>query len=57
MVCKLFNKLVGRCSARRTTSSGVSSAMVRDLDFEIDVVGVPLAREPDGLAMSCKAMP
>ena len=28
--------------------------MVRDLDFDIDVVGMPLAREPDGLAMSSR---
>ena len=28
--------------------------MVEDLDFDIDVVGMPLARESDGLAMSSR---
>lgn len=31
---------------------GCVHAQVRDLDFPITIIGVPIAREPDGLAMS-----
>jgi pantoate--beta-alanine ligase len=30
------------------------SRMVRDLDLGVDVVGLPIVREPDGLAMSSR---
>jgi len=32
----------------------IISTMVRDLDFGVEVVGMPLVREPDGLAMSSR---
>lgn len=32
----------------------VISRLVRDLDFDIDIVGVPIQREEDGLAMSSR---
>jgi pantoate--beta-alanine ligase len=32
----------------------VIQRLVRDLNFDIDIVGVPIVREPDGLAMSSR---
>ena len=35
----------------------VLTRMARDLDFAVEVVGLPLVREPDGLAMSRRDCP
>ena len=57
VVCKLFNVCepdVAVFGKKDYQQWRIIRRMVRDLDFEIDVVGVPLAREPDGLAMSSR---
>ena len=57
VVCKLFNICepdVAVFGKKDYQQWRLIRRMVRDLDFEIDVVGVPLAREPDGLAMSSR---
>ena len=57
VVCKLFNVCepdVAVFGKKDYQQWRIIRRMVRDLDFEIDVVGVPLAREADGLAMSSR---
>ena len=51
VVCKLFNICEPDVAVfgKKDYQQWRLIRMVRDLDFEIDVVGVPLAREPDGL--------
>jgi pantoate--beta-alanine ligase len=57
VVAKLFNitkphlAVFGQKDYQRLT---VISRMVRDLNMDIDIVGVPTLREPDGLAMSSR---
>jgi pantoate--beta-alanine ligase len=56
-IAKLFNitkphfALFGQISYHELT---VISRMVRDLNMDIDIVGVPTVREPDGLAMNSR---
>jgi pantoate--beta-alanine ligase len=57
VVTKLFS-IVGPCRAyfgrKDAQQLAVIARMVEDLDLPVDVVGCPLVREPDGLALSSR---
>ncbi|MFO7590347.1 MAG: pantoate--beta-alanine ligase [Acidimicrobiia bacterium] len=57
VVAKLFS-ITGRCRAyfgrKDAQQLAVVGRMTRDLDLPVEVIGCPLVREPDGLAMSSR---